>query len=39
MGQTLAEILDGAACGRFPETDGGTTVVAAPNGRDTGVIA
>ncbi|MFD4022066.1 GNAT family N-acetyltransferase [Streptomyces sp. NPDC058576] len=39
MGQTLAEILDGAACGRFPETDGRTTVVAAPSGRDTGVIA
>ncbi len=28
MGQTPAEILDEAACGRFPETDGGTTVVA-----------
>ncbi len=39
MGQALAEILDGAACGRFPEADGRTTVVAAPSGRDTGVIA
>lgn len=36
MGQMLADILDGAARGRFPETDGGTTVVAAPSGRDTG---
>ncbi|MFD8945992.1 GNAT family N-acetyltransferase [Streptomyces californicus] len=39
MGQTLGEILDEAACGRFPEADGGTTVVRAPNARDTGVIA
>ncbi|MDQ0984213.1 GNAT family N-acetyltransferase [Streptomyces sp. V2I9] len=39
MGQTLAEILEEAACGRFPEADGRTTVVGAPNGRDTGVIA
>lgn len=28
MGQTPAEILDEAACGRLPETDGETTVVA-----------
>lgn len=39
MGQTLAEILDGAARGRFPAPDGSTTVVAAPSGRDSGVIA
>ncbi|MFF3993162.1 GNAT family N-acetyltransferase [Streptomyces cyaneofuscatus] len=39
MGQTLAEILDGAARGRFPAPDGSTTVVEAPSGRDSGVIA
>lgn len=35
MGQPPAEILDEAACGRFPETDG--MKVTAPSGRDTGV--
>src|SRR5262245_60760953 len=39
MGQSLAEILDAAADGRFPPPDGSTTVVPAPKHRDTGVIA
>lgn len=39
MGQTLAEILDAAADGRFPPPDGGTTVVPQPSRRDAGVIA
>ncbi|MEU8767651.1 GNAT family N-acetyltransferase [Streptomyces griseus] len=39
MGRTLAGILAGAAHGRFPDTDGRTTVVPAPSDRDTGVIA
>ncbi|MET8307715.1 MULTISPECIES: GNAT family N-acetyltransferase [unclassified Micromonospora] len=39
MGQTLAEILDAAAGGRFPPPDGGTTVIPQPNRRDAGVIA
>ncbi|ATY95525.1 GNAT family N-acetyltransferase [Streptomyces cavourensis] len=39
MGESLAEILGGAASGRFPVADGRTTVVAAPSGRDWGVIA
>lgn len=39
MGQTLAEILDAAADGRFPPPDGGTTVVEQPASRDAGVIA
>ncbi|XXZ48975.1 GNAT family N-acetyltransferase [Streptomyces cavourensis] len=38
-GESLAEILDGAAGGRFPVPDGRTTVVEAPSGRDWGVIA
>ncbi len=36
MGESLAEILDGAAGGRFPVPDGRTTVVEAPSGRDWG---
>ncbi|TXL88080.1 GNAT family N-acetyltransferase [Streptomyces sp. IB2014 016-6] len=39
MGQTLAEILDAAARGKFPPPDGATTVVAQPSHRDAGVIA
>ncbi|WP_326586458.1 GNAT family N-acetyltransferase [Streptomyces sp. NBC_01294] len=39
MGQTLTEILDAAAAGRFPPPDGGTTVVPQENGRDAGVLA
>ncbi|MDX3536220.1 GNAT family N-acetyltransferase [Streptomyces sp. MB09-01] len=39
MGQTLTEILDAAAEGRFPPPDGGTTVVPQENRRDAGVIA
>ncbi|MEJ8645855.1 GNAT family N-acetyltransferase [Streptomyces sp. MS1.HAVA.3] len=39
MGQTLTEILDAAAAGRFPPPDGGTTVVPQEHGRDAGVIA
>ncbi|MFJ4822060.1 GNAT family N-acetyltransferase [Streptomyces bacillaris] len=39
MGESLAEILDGAAGGRFPVPDGRTTVVEAPSRRDWGVIA
>ncbi|MGW7439266.1 GNAT family N-acetyltransferase [Streptomyces sp. NPDC054849] len=39
MGQTLREILDAAAEGRFPPPDGGTTVVPQENRRDAGVIA
>ncbi len=37
--QTLADIVDAAANGNFPVPDGGTTVVPAPNQRDTGVLA
>src|SRR5262245_57366908 len=39
MRQTLAEILDDAARGRFPPPDGTTTVVAQPSRRDAGVIS
>lgn len=39
VGGTLAEILDGAAQGRFPPPDGGTTVVRQHHHRDAGVIA
>ncbi|UQX05279.1 GNAT family N-acetyltransferase [Streptomyces sp. RerS4] len=39
MRQTLADIMDAAAKGHFPVPDGGTTVVPAPNRRDTGVLA
>ncbi|MEU9086018.1 GNAT family N-acetyltransferase [Streptomyces sp. NPDC048357] len=39
MGQTLREILDAAAEGRFPPPDGATTVVPQENRRDAGVIA
>ncbi len=39
MGQTLTQILDAAAEGRFPPPDGGTTVVPQENRRDAGVIA
>lgn len=39
MGQTLAEILDAAARGKFPPPDGATTVVPQPSHRDAGVIA
>lgn len=39
MGQTLAEILDAAAAGRFPADDGETVVVPQPSWRDAGVVA
>ncbi|MFF2191136.1 GNAT family N-acetyltransferase [Streptomyces sp. NPDC058155] len=39
MGQTLAEILDAAARGKFPPPNGTTTVVPQPSHRDAGVIA
>ncbi|KPI01912.1 hypothetical protein OV450_4802 [Actinobacteria bacterium OV450] len=39
MGDTLEDILDAVARGQFPPADGGTTVVAQPSPRDTGVIA
>src|SRR4051794_39318085 len=39
MGNSLAEILDAAAHGRFPADDGGVTVVAQPGRRDAGVVA
>src|ERR1700761_9013340 len=39
MVQTLADVLDGAARGRFPPADGGVTVVPQPSRRDAGVIA
>ncbi|MFI5890723.1 GNAT family N-acetyltransferase [Actinoplanes sp. NPDC051513] len=39
MGQTLAEILDAAAEGRFPPDDGETIVVPQPSWRDAGVVA
>ena len=38
MGE-LADLLREAAQGRFPPADGGTTVVAQPSPRDTGVLA
>ncbi|MET4658687.1 GNAT superfamily N-acetyltransferase [Streptomyces sp. PvP037] len=39
MRDTLRTILDAAARGVFPATDGGTTVVPQPSGRDAGVLA
>lgn len=39
MGQTLTEILNAAAQGRFPPPDGRTDVLPQPNPRDAGVIA
>lgn len=39
MDGTLGDILAAAAQGRFPPTDGGTTVVAQPGPRDAGVLA
>ena len=40
MGQSLADILDQAAEGRYPPTDGGVTILAAqPSPRAAGVIA
>ncbi|MEV4510196.1 GNAT family N-acetyltransferase [Dactylosporangium sp. NPDC049525] len=39
MDQTLAQMLDAAAAGRFPPADGGVTVVAQPGPRDAGVVA
>ncbi|MDT0344627.1 GNAT family N-acetyltransferase [Streptomyces litchfieldiae] len=39
MGQTLSEIVEAAADGRFPPPDGGTTVVPQENHRDAGVLA
>ena len=39
MSQTLAQILDATAHGKFPPPDGTTTVVPQPNHRDAGVIA
>jgi GNAT superfamily N-acetyltransferase len=39
MGQTLAEILDAAAAGRFPDDDAQTVVVPQPSWRDAGVVA
>ncbi|MET8265763.1 GNAT family N-acetyltransferase [Micromonospora arida] len=39
MDRTLTDILDAAAHGHFPPSDGGTTVVSQPSRRDAGVIA
>jgi GNAT superfamily N-acetyltransferase len=39
MGQTLAELLDHAARGRFPVPDGGVTLLPQPSERDAGVVA
>ena len=39
MGQTLAELFDDAARGRFPVPDGGVTVLPQPCERDAGVVA
>ncbi|MEU9097321.1 GNAT family N-acetyltransferase [Streptomyces sp. NPDC048361] len=39
MGETLGDVLAAAAGGRFPPTDGGTTIVAQPGPRDAGVLA
>lgn len=39
MVQTLADLLTAAALGRFPEPDGGVTVLPQPSRRDAGVIA
>ncbi|MFG2718230.1 GNAT family N-acetyltransferase [Streptomyces sp. NPDC048416] len=39
MGEALGDILAAAAGGRFPPTDGGTTLVAQPGPRDAGVLA
>ncbi|MFI8253719.1 GNAT family N-acetyltransferase [Streptomyces filamentosus] len=39
MNSDLARILEAAAGGVFPATDGGTTVVAQPDRRDAGVLA
>lgn len=39
MGQSLAEILDAAADGRFPPDDGEVTVVPQHSTRDAGVVA
>ena len=37
--QTLASILEAAARGKFPDADGGVTVVPQPSHRDAGVLA
>ncbi|GIM92821.1 GNAT family N-acetyltransferase [Paractinoplanes toevensis] len=39
MEQSLAEILDAAAAGRFPPDDAGVTVVPQHHARDAGVVA
>ncbi|MFG3284868.1 GNAT family N-acetyltransferase [Streptomyces sp. NPDC048111] len=39
MGEALGDILAAAAGGRFPPTDGRTTLVAQPGRRDAGVLA
>ncbi|MFF5291515.1 hypothetical protein [Paractinoplanes globisporus] len=39
MTETLAEILEAAAAGRFPPDDGETIVVPQPGWRDAGVVA
>ncbi|MFI2208318.1 GNAT family N-acetyltransferase [Streptomyces sp. NPDC020141] len=39
MSDELAELLRAAARGDFPPPDGGTRVIAQPNGRDAGVFA
>lgn len=39
MDQTLAQILDAAAAGRFPPPDAGVTVVPQAGARDAGVVA
>lgn len=38
MGQSLTDILDEAAAGRFPPADGGVTILPQPAARDAGVI-
>ena len=37
--QALAAILDAAAAGQFPASDGRVTILAQPSARDAGVIA
>lgn len=38
MGQSLTDILDDVAAGRFPPADGGVTILPQPSARDAGVI-
>ena len=39
MPGSLADLLDGAAAGRYPPADGTVTVMAQPSPRDAGVLA